>query len=264
MANIKTKKEAKEKGLRTADEWLKQDRVVTRLNGVTVKNSIYYDIEDTEQLISANNKPGFKVKDGAEPVKEKRAYNGGYCYGLYKESDFIPVQKRQKIEPQEIDILAAIFTVNRASKRYRDVALNHYNNNRHGLSKYSSSVKKQLYDLKDRGLKYAYYAGLISCVGKQGDLYLYTGQGYVYHSPLYPTNIDIVTLSEDNISVQSKLKTEKYRLTDAIYTLQQLDTRSIDKYFGRKVYSKSEYQVDMDYCHDNWDDEDWDDEDWDE
>ena len=123
---IKTKKEAKKKGYYTVEEWLRKDRVVTHLNnGVNVKGSTYYDIDATERLISKLRKPGYKVRKDAEPIKEKRAYHGGYYFDLYRESDFIPIQKRKEIEPQPIDILAAIFTVNRASKRYRDAAESH-------------------------------------------------------------------------------------------------------------------------------------------
>lgn len=260
---IKTKKEAKEKGYHTVEEWLRKDRVVIQINdGVSVKGSVYYDIDATERLISKLHKPGYKVREDAEPIKEKRAYHG-YYFDLYRESDFIPIQKRKEIEPQPIDILAAIFTVNRASKRYRDAAESHYGNKQHGLARHSKELKNYLYCLKDKGIKYAYTNGLISCDGKQGGLYIYTGSGYIFHSPIYPRGIEVEAITaEDDIWVDAKPKTEKYRLKDAIYTLEQLDITGLNQLFYRETFEApgKEYQPSQRWNgEDDWDDnEDWD------
>lgn len=272
---IKTKKEAKERGLRTAEEWLKKDRVVVDpANGFNVRDNIYYELVATEQLLSAKGKPGYKVKPGAEPIKQKKSYQNSFYFNLYKESDFIPIRKRTEQAPKQIDLLAAIFTVNRAAKRYRDAASSCYTHKIHGFARANKRKKEDLYLLKDKGIKVAYTAGLLACEGKQGSSYIYQGNGYCFHSYLKPKDLDLATIIEispEEVRVESKVKTEKYRLKDAIYTLDVLNTINIDQdfvlekpdFFSKNKGSKyeySNYDRQNEENHDNWDD-DWDD-DW--
>ena len=86
----------------------------------------------------------------------------------------------------KIDLLASIFTVTRAAKRYRDLAHKLYLAGRYGLASHCRKRKDALYELKDRGIFQAVRVGRIAAVEACGNLTLYRGEGYCYHSFLHP------------------------------------------------------------------------------
>lgn len=125
--------------------------------------------------------------------------------------------------PAVTDLLAAVFTVNRTAKRYRDKASKHYNAGQYGLASHARNTKERMYAMKDRGITYAYRQGLLCVSGMHACLTYYEGHGYRFHSLLRPTGRDIPVLSEELIVVEAKPKGwREMRLLDATHALEQL------------------------------------------
>jgi len=69
-----------------------------------------------------------------------------------------PAQKRSK-PAQQVDLLAAIFSVNRSAKRFRDAAQSCYDSDMRGLAGRHRQRKEQLYRIKDAGIMAAVPTG---------------------------------------------------------------------------------------------------------
>lgn len=226
---LKTKKEAREKGYRTPEEWLKKDRVPYG-DGFPVKGITFYEKANTEPLITARGKRGYKLREGAEPVKRKKAYYDNFYYFLYRDSDFVPVRKQNKTPPREIDLLVAISTALRASYRYGDTADDHRHQDRPGLHKAANLMALKLNILASRGIKHAYQIGLIA-VDKQDEWHdIYHGNGYAYH--------DMITNSNNTQPIANNC-----RLKDAVYTLSLIDIQNKNSLFGG-INSEDDYYDD--------------------
>lgn len=173
-------------------------------------------------------------------IEQRRSYTyGSYTVYLWDESavraaeqteDWSKAQARRKSAAQkrnehhEVDLLAAIFTVNRAAKRQRDLAQQHYRRGMHGFAGSSKTRKREYYDLKDRGIVAAHQAGRLACVSRHGGLYLWTGKGYSFHSTLKPEGAEVPELplrdGEEHLFIEAKPKGVKEpRLIDALRTL---------------------------------------------
>lgn len=164
---------------------------------------------------------GLKPRAGALPAEEREWKYG--TYPLYRREDLEPKRKVVSIPPVVVDLLAAIFTVNRTAKRYRDKAAAHYNAAQYGFATAARETKEHLYSLKDRGMVCAYRQGLLRATGTHGPLTYYEGGGYRFHSLLRPSGVDLPALSDETIQVEAKPKGKREaRLKDAEYTLKQL------------------------------------------
>jgi hypothetical protein len=140
--------------------------------------------------------------------------------------------------PKEIrtcDVLAAIFAVNRAAKRWRDAAQQHYLNSRHGQARIARQNKERLYALKERGIAAAYSAGRIDVVEIHGGMCLYRGEGYSFHSRLVPIELtDTIPIGEVSpVLIDAKPQGRKEpRQIDAIACLDalpQVDQSAFDE-----------------------------------
>lgn len=80
----------------------------------------------------------------------------------------------QRSTPLVEDLLAAIFVVSRATKRWRGT---------------TERQREKLYDLKERGIAHAYRLNLLEFVELHGRLSLYRGGGYEFHSTLRPRQV---------------------------------------------------------------------------
>jgi hypothetical protein len=160
------------------------------------------------------------------------------------------LQKRHIKAPGEVDLLSAIFTVNRTAKRFRNTARILYETGQRskqpigmfgrmkatvhtfGLSTHYKDRKERLYYLKDVGIAHAYNQGRITCVGKHGNLAMYKGEGYIFHSTLVPLGVEIDQSESDSwITVEAKPKRSKEpRLKDAVCTLEELDENESSKF----------------------------------
>ncbi len=199
--------------------------------------------DDQEQLLSRTkaSELGLKPRPGAQPAEIRR---GRYQdYPVFRREDLVPKQQRQSIPPETVDLLAAVFTVNRAAKRYRDTSQSHYQGRRHGLSRVASERKRDLYSAKELGLAAAYKAGRITFCGTHGRLAVYRGEGYCFHSLLIPADVPEETqaLTDKTLIIESKPKgVGEARLKDAVFTLKDLPQpegfrRSELPDFGRRL-----------------------------
>jgi hypothetical protein len=148
--------------------------------------------------------------------------------GEFREAQIRREQRKTKLDTLEnVDLLVAIFTVNRAAKRQRDLAQKHYRNGMHGFAGSSRKRKEEYYDLKDRGIMSAHQAGQLSCEYRHGNLFLWRGEGYSFHSTLKPTGLEVLEMAlndgQQHLFIEAKPKGAKEpRIADAVYTLEGL------------------------------------------
>tara|TARA_R110002096_G_scaffold368087_1_gene561362 strand:+ start:1286 stop:2023 length:738 start_codon:yes stop_codon:yes gene_type:complete len=223
--NIKTKKRAKELGLRPAEKWVcKYLFPKMEATPVNVKGEEFYAEDQCEPVMSitAAEKKGMCLTEGAQSVG-RRPSQYGY-YWVYPASSFVPKKTQVKIPPRLIDLLQAVFTVNKSTKRYRQTAQLHYRGRRYGLAQHARRTKIELYDLKDKGIAAAIRESRLHYCGTQGGFALYRGEGYCFHSRLIPSSTPQSTINTTApVFVASSAKGNgEARLKDAIYTLEQL------------------------------------------
>lgn len=139
-----------------------------------------------------------------------------------------PRRRAKTVEAKSVDLLAAIFGVNRSAKRYRDAAQRNYQSGTHGFAGNCKERKESLYKLKDRGIVEAYRSGRLKAEGTHGVLTVYRGEGYCFHSLLRPVGLTLPALdfeanSAGCLYVEQKPKTAREpRLKDSIATLEAL------------------------------------------
>jgi hypothetical protein len=137
-----------------------------------------------------------------------------------------PKRQAKIVQPVTVDLLAAIFGVNRSAKRFRDAAQMNYQKGTHGFAGNCKERKEKLYKLKDRGIVAAYRAGRLKAEGAHGVLTVYRGEGYCFHSLLRPLGIVLNALEFDAneagcLYLEQKPKSAREpRLKDSVATLQ--------------------------------------------
>lgn len=261
---FKTKKAARQAGY-VGEREMSSGRIVPRLHAEpsAIKGEKFWARTDCERLLNKTDarRAGLRIPSGKEPV-EWRSWKYGR-FGLWRESDLVPVAKRNSKPPATIDLLAAVFGVNRSAKRYRNAASGCYSSGTHGLAKAAKLRKESLYDLKDRGIAEGYRRGRIQFVGRNGTLALYRGDGYCFHSRLLPPGS---SAEHDEgvvpVFVEAKPRSSKEaRLKDAICTLE-----SLPEPVGFTVLTAPRLvrvQSDRNWDEgDRWNDDDWDDDDY--
>lgn len=235
---------------------------------------------------------GRSVSNGAEPVGNRRT-GYGYVADLYSEEQTRPKRRHRPGSPQSADnpetLLAAMFSVNRSAKRYRDAASSCYESAKlysgrwsrrsrsgcHALAQIHSRRKENLYRLKDAALVWAVRRGWLAPVAKHGCLTVYHGHGYCFHSLLVPSDwtppdTDNTDAGAEGVFVEQKPReATDMPLKDAVATLENLPTETDG--FEREQFPAMPRQPQTrrwiyDEWDDGWDDEDdeWDDDEWDE
>jgi hypothetical protein len=141
-----------------------------------------------------------------------------------RERDKWKQRGERKSEPVCVDLLAAIFSVNRSAKRYRDAAQKCYALKKHGFARQGRETKEELYALKDRGIAEAFRLGRITPMLRKGGLIEYRGEGYCFHSTLLPVDIALAQSTDDTILyVDAKPRgSAEVRMLDAKHTLSAL------------------------------------------
>jgi hypothetical protein len=77
--------------------------------------------------------------------------------------------------------------------------------------------------LKDKGIAEAYRQGRLSFQGTHGNMGLYRGKGYCFHSTLIPVSCELDDDQQEPVFVEAAPKGAKEgRLKDATYTLAAL------------------------------------------
>jgi hypothetical protein len=182
---------------------------------------------------------GFAVKPDAQP----HAYLSGYSYyhstwPVYREDQVEPKKERNRTPPKRIDVLVALWVVNRAAKRYRDAASKHYGNARaakhsfdreragalFGLANISATKKRCYYRLKSQATAYLVAEGHLTVVGyhRFGNNWAEVLQADVYtvHRPCPPQPGDAGARQIDDIEAKPRGAKEP-RLKYAIHTLKK-------------------------------------------
>ena len=186
-------------------------------------------------FISENTFRNIVKRREIEPDEIHKRYGGGE-YWLWANktigrvarlSDVKKTRSRKAPSPAvSVDLLPAIFTVNRAAKRFRDAAQRHYQGSRHGFARDNRMKKSDLYDLKDRGIAAATLLGLLEFSGFHGGMAIYKGSGCCFHSRLVPLGVEHpIRSANTNIPFFAESKPKEAtepRLMDAKYTLSQL------------------------------------------
>jgi len=236
---ITTKKAAREAGMRPADKWLCWRRNKDGASGrpkiprrgerpLEIKGEKFFQEDQCEEVISKTEAGhrGLRVPRGVEPVgRLHRSRPKRLHYDVYRLSACKPKQKRSAPPPQEVDLLTAIFTVNKSAKRYRDGSQSHYGNKQHGFAGDKSEKKRALYRLKEVGIAEAVKCGRLLLVGIHGGLALYRGEGYCFHSTIVPRESAAGTTNGDGkpVFVESSPKgAGEARCCDAEFTLDGL------------------------------------------
>lgn len=172
---------------------------------------------------------GRKLLDNAEPHKwiSIRVRSQEITFPVYTIDQTKEVKKFNITEPiahplTKENVLAATFAVNRSAKRYRDASQSCYRSSAHGLAQHNKQQKEMLYNLKDRGIVFAYRIGELLAVKTSGSFTVYRGQGYCFHSLLRPESVQLDN-TEENVFVESKPRgSSEMKLKDAIATLEQI------------------------------------------
>jgi len=223
-----TKKAARDRGLKTAKEWFSGGMIPRkRCKPLLIKDEEFWCEDQCERVLSrtAWRHEGFRVRPGVGPAGEKYHASAYRHYYVYRESDCVQIPARTSVKEETIDVLSAIFAVNRSAKRYRDAAQTYYLKRMHGLAGDAKKKKINLYNLKDIGIAYAYNHGLINVEKIHARLILYRGGGYCFHSTLAPESVNIENAASDEpLRIEAKPRGVKEpRLKDAIFSLSQLD-----------------------------------------
>lgn len=226
---IETKKSAREAGYLAESDLEHKPLAAGRMaEPILVKGERFFHRSDCEELLSKTEakRRRLSIPSTAEPVKtlHVKMRFGSVWYDVYRVSDCTPTRRMNTIPPVEIDLLQAIYTVNQSAKRYRDAAQANYRLRQHGFARHSRWTKQVLYLLKDRGIAAAYRQGRLHLEGFNGNLALYRGEGYCFHSTLVPLESEPEPTCQEPIFVEATPKgTREGRLKDAVYTLNALD-----------------------------------------
>ena len=282
---FRTKKQARAAGFRSLADLSRYEIPRRDAEPIIVRGEKFYRPDQIEPLISRTEarRRGLTVPADAPVERELSARVGDGAktirYDGYRLSDCRPVRKCTERPPNSIDLLAAIFAVNKSAKRYRDAASKCYGAGSHAFARAASRRKQELYDLKDRGIAEALRTDRLSLVGIHGGLALYRGAGYCFHSTLLRDVEPIPeALNTENVFVEAKPReATEPRLKDAIKTLEDLpdadeDCRRLSQPRHERIRTESRPQFfaleegDSDNPNDadsrddgdGWDDDGWD------
>ncbi len=226
---MRTIKQAQQEGLRTEVQWMKSYRRCPKVGARSelIKGRAFFHKDETEELLSKaeGKRRGLKLKQNAEPVHQVYYRRAAGYYDMYRASDFLPAERKKIHPPAAVDLLCAIFTVNRSAKRYRDTAKRLYGIGCHSLSRAASNKKKRLYVLKDAGIREAYRRGLLRPEAIHGGLAVYRGNGFCFHSTHVPVELreqlpveaDEVVFFRESVprsSTEAKLKDAEFTLSE--------------------------------------------------
>lgn len=205
--------------------------------GITIKGRTLHRNCMTALSTTAWREQGYRIRKGEVPhvMLRRRLYDAGKTveYAVYREDQVEPLRatRLRPAEPLRLtkeNVLASIFAVNRSAKRYRDGASKAYAKHAHSAAQKCKAKKESLYELKDRGIAFAFSQGWIAAEGVHGGLVAYRGSNYCFHSTLFPDQVTLPTSEGTQlIFVEAKPRGSKdLRLCDAEATLLQLPAPS--------------------------------------
>jgi len=110
---------------------------------------------------------GFRVRRGETPHAEVSGTVGGKnrSWFVYRDDQVEPKRVVRRLEPKRVPLLAAVWTINRTAKRFRDAATRHYRGGRHGFAGDASQRKEMLYARKGQALHHLMADGTLQHAG---------------------------------------------------------------------------------------------------
>jgi hypothetical protein len=150
-------------------------------------------------------------------------------YAVYALEDTEPLKRNNVLPPQEIDLLAAVWAVNRRAKRCRDLACNSYSSGRGGAAANFAEEGRRCYRLKDQVLHYLRQEGRVQFVDyhvfrkpNEPDRWaeFLEGEGYTFHAPCEAQ----IGASPEKVLSEIEAKPRgsgEPKLKDALHTLEK-------------------------------------------
>jgi hypothetical protein len=192
---------------------------------ITVKGRLL--VRDPKEAYSTTewSKRGYRLRKGAQPhcLRSARiADRKKVTYAVYREDQVEPKRKVSPTPAALIDILAAVWVINRRAKRCRDLASNYHKRRAHGFAGTVKEEKTELYRLKGQAIHYLLADGQLEVVGHHrfpGGNWaeILQGSGYTFHRPCPPHGGAIVS---DLDEIEAKPRgTKEPRLKDALHTV---------------------------------------------
>jgi hypothetical protein len=229
---FKTIKEALQTGFRQRKDWEYGGEEITVKGRLLVRNP-KGALSQTEW-----SKRGYRVRNDAKPHSQRSFYSterGHLTYDVYREDQVEPKRRVTPMPPKGIDILAAVWVINRRAKRCRELASSHYKSHTHDFAATAKEEKLELYRLKGQALHYLFAEGRLAIVGYhrfRGDNWaeVLAGGGYDFHRPC-PAQVANTSKAIDQIEAKPRGSKEP-RLKDARYTVEEYlrDKPQVDVY----------------------------------
>ncbi len=215
-----TIKAAKQAGFHERKEWEYGGEEILVKNHRLVRNP--------EEAISetAWSKRGYRLKADAEPhcTRSVRSHSAStqLIYPVYRDDQVEPKRQQNLMPAAIINILPALWVINRRAKRCREMAKSHYRHGSHGFAATCKDEKEEMYRLKGQALHYLLEEQRLILVGHHrfpGGIWaeLLQGEGFTFHRPCQPQE---GAAAEDRSEIEAKPRgTKEPRLKDAIHTV---------------------------------------------
>jgi hypothetical protein len=217
---FKTIKAAKEAGFRKPKDW--------EYGGARIKIKGRVLVHDPKQALSETqwSKRGYRTRRRVQPhaYRSVRISGAGrVVYEVYRDDQVEPKRRYSVVPPVEIDLLAAVWVINRRAKRCRDQARKCFESGRHEAATKLREEKEHLYELKGQALYHLVVERRLQFSGyhrfpDDNWAELLQGDGYSFHRPCSPPEgVDVIERSE----IEAKPRgAREPRLKDALHTLQ--------------------------------------------
>ncbi|KIL99557.1 hypothetical protein CCC_04073 [Paramagnetospirillum magnetotacticum MS-1] len=174
---------------------------------------------------------GYEPIPDAIPAKSKWCWSGWGDWWSANQVRPSGRRRRPPVVPVEVEatpenIAKAIFAVNRAAKRRRDAASATYRRKMYGIAREHAFVKRDYYDLKDRGVALLARIGMAEASDLHGGLWVWKVANYRFHSTLSPKGLTIPEAAADQEEFFAEAKPVErgeMRLADAVALLKKLD-----------------------------------------
>jgi hypothetical protein len=174
---------------------------------------------------------GLRPKTGERPAKieEWKYHSRRGTRHLWRLDQTVAVKPRNlipaEIEPTAENVLRAVWSVNRAAKRRRDAAQSSYQQAMHGFAGRHREQKEEYYRLKDRGIAWLAHKGHVAPTHRHGQLVVWEGLGYSFHSTLAPQEGPLPETGEGAAFIEARPRSAKeMRLVDAVALLSGLNS----------------------------------------
>ena len=225
---FKTKKQVKEAGFRTRDEWFRKFRVpFPSANPTIVKSTEYFSEVQTEELyfLSKGQKEIGPLREGSEAIGVKRLPRRSVRYKVFRESDFVfePKNPRNIKPPQSIDLITAILKLDSTAKNYDRTSKNPSGKSSRRVKKGFRKRAAKLRELVDVGLKMAINRERISLKSSRRGWFTYQVGDRTIKSRVKPP--EWFAKEKDGARPTRFLEqiegSPKCRLVDAIFTIER-------------------------------------------